>query len=442
MTSMGYRARKIALSIFTVMVAAGVATHVLPLIETLPEDGVSDVEMGMVLEQPSFTDAVSDFVVQGLRRYGENRMLQTDLSEQQLVARFLDESAPLVARKLDAWRLAVLGTNNARAALLNVLQTGSSVMRAVVAEMLGHSRWPDTRAILARLLVEPNSTVANGAVAGLVLLGDDRSVKVLRDALFSNVTDPALRTLIALRLADVQSRAALDALKIAFARRNLPPETWQQVVVSLGRFPFHQTAEVFRSVVNNQALSAELKTAAVEVLINAGQTSLPFLTDLAVKHADADLRASAAWAVGMHPNTGLLGEQLAQSVKNEANAEVRRRLYESLMRQDAIPVDELLDQALTEEDTATQVAAANMLAVAVGQADASASVQRRFDDQAVPYLQAVALGNDTLNVRYRAVFALTRAGTGSALSALEEIERQGEPQVAALASRSVERYTQ
>lgn len=315
-------------------------------------------------------------------------------------------------------------------------------MRAVVAEMLGYSRWSRVRTLLAGLLAEPNRVVAGSAVAGLVLLGDDNAVRLLRDTLINDAADADLRSLIALRLADVQTRAALDALKNAFARTDLPPEIFQQVVVSLGRFPFSQTAEVFRSVIDNPTLSSEFHAEAAEALVDAGQAALPFLSDLATRHAEAEVRASAAWAVGMHPDTGQLGQQLAELVKNEADAEVRRRLYESLMRQDTIPADQLMDHALTEADTATRVAAANMLAVAVGQTATSQALQQRFDTEEVPDLQAIALGGDTLNVRYRAVFALVRAGTESALSALEEIERHGEPQVAALAGRSVAQHTQ
>lgn len=403
-------------------------------------DKVDEITAVSEMEPTSFASAVSDFVVQRIRQQRENQLLQTDLSEKQLIARFLDESMPLATRKLDARRLAVLDSEKARAALLSVLQSGDRKIRAAVAEMLGYSRWEEVRTLLSRLLTEPDQLVAGGAVAGLVLLGDDQAVRLLRETLFNPDADPSVRHLIAWRLADVQSRAALEALKSAFMELDLPSEIRQQLIVSLGRFPFSQTAEVFRNVVDNPTLDSEFRTAATEALIDAGQSALPFLTDLASRHSDAEVRASAAWALGMHPQTGNLGEQLAASVKNEVDADVRRRLYESLMRQDQIPVDQLLEHALNEEDIASRVAAANMLAVAVGQISSSRALQQRFDAEAVPNLQNIALGNQSLNIRYRAVFALARAGTESALSALQEIERQGEPQVAALAARNVARH--
>lgn len=434
------RTWKVSILTGTVVLMAGMVVCIPSFLAPSSHGNVVDNLASTELDSESFASSIAKFAFQHLQQHHQNQLLQTDLSERQLIARFLDPTTAFALRKLDAWRLAVLDSEQARDALLNVLQTGNEEMQAAVAEMLGHSRWPRVRALLAGLLVEPNRVVAGGAVAGLVLLADDDAVQLLRSQLLNQSTDADLRRLIALRLADVQTRAALEALKSAFASPDLPLEIRQQVVVSLGRFPFAQTADVFRGVIDNPDVSNEFKVEAVEALTDAGQAALPFLTDLVSQHEDAEVRASAAWAVGMHPETGRLGEQLTESVKTEADTEVRRRLYESLMRQDIIPADQLLDNALSETNTATRVAAANMLAVAVGQAESSQALQQRFDTDAVPALQAIALGDDSVNVRYRAVFALIRAGTESALSALEEIERHGEPQVASLAGRGVARH--
>jgi len=387
--------------------------------------------------QTDINTLVIGYLADHIKRNKESELLQTDLSEQELIARFLDESAPLATRKLDAWRLAVLGTDNAKQALLSVLQNGSAAMRAIVAEMLGHSRWPEVPDILGRLLSEENPLIARGAVSGLVLFGGKQSVSILRNALLAETTDPALRSFIASRLGDIQTAEALAALKTAFSAPSLPEETLRNLVASLGKFPFKETADLFRQTLADPSLSAEFKAEATESLIKAGKGSLAFLNDLAADHADPKIRASAAWAAGAHPNTGNLGGQLAPLLQSEANDEVRRRLYEAMMRQTDIPAASLLNQALAETGTATRVAAANMLAMALQQSDADSALQRSYDARVVPQLLDTALSDASLNLRYRAVFALARAGTGTAVGALQTIERQGDPQIADLAARKV-----
>jgi len=380
---------------------------------------------------------VIGFLADHIKRNQESELLQTDLSEQELIARLFDDSAPLATRKLDAWRLAVLGTDNAKQALLSVLQNGSVAMRAVVAEMLGHSRWPEVPDILGRLLFEKNPLIARGAVSGLALLGDKKSISILRAALLEGTADPALRNFIASRLGDMQSAEALAALKAAFSEPSLPEETLRNLIASLGKYPFKETADLFRQTLAAPSLSAEFKAEATEALIKAGKGSLAFLSDLAAGHGDPKIRASAAWAAGAHPNTGNLGGQLAPLLQSEANDEVRRRLYEAMMRQTDIPAAALLNQALAETETATRVAAANMLAMALQQSDADSALQRSYDERVVPQLLDTALSDTSLNLRYRAVFALARAGTGTAVGALQTIEQQGDPQIAGLAGRKI-----
>jgi hypothetical protein len=107
------------------------------------------------------------------------------------------------------------------------------------------------------------------------------------------------------------------------------------------------------------------------------------------------------------------------------------------MRQDNIPSQQLLEQVITEQDAATKVAAANMLAMSLHQSGADAMVQQSFNQEIVPDLIATALGGYSTNLRYRAVFALVRAGTADANSALTIISQQAEPRIADLANRSL-----
>lgn len=378
-----------------------------------------------------------DFIAEHLKQNKEQSLLQNGLSEQELIARLLNESASLDIRKLDAWRLAVLGTPNARLALLSLLENGSDAMRAIVAEMLGHGRWADIPELLAPLFQEHNLKISRGAVSGLILHGGAKSMEILRDLLLNETTDEAIKRYTAYRLGNVQTAAALETLKTAISMPSLSEETFRHIAVSLGKFPFQQTSGIFRQIMDNPRLSSELKTDAAESLIQAGKASLPFLREISAANADPEVRASAAWAAGAHPNTGHLGRQFADLLQSEAHDDVRRRLYESMMRQTDIPADTLLDRALTETKTATRVAAANMLAMALQQPGTGAAVQHRYDQKIVPQLLATALSDESINLRYRAVFALTRAGTETAAAALRTIEQQGDPQISGLAGRKI-----
>lgn len=404
-------------------------------------DARENVELSDSDEDASLRAQIGNMIVgyaaEQFKHQRESELLHSNLSEQELIARLLDESSPLATRKLDAWRLAVLGGDNAKLALLSVLQNGSDAMRAIVAEMLGHGRWPDVPDILGRLLSEENTLVARGAVSGLALLGNKKALAILRDTLLNGAGAEALLSFIAYRLGDIQTPEALDALKTAFARPSMPEETLRNVVASLGKYPFQHTSAIFRQIVADSQLSSEFKAEATESLIRAGKGALAFLRETAADHADPRVRASAAWTAGAHPNTGRLSQPLTELLSVEADDEVRRRLYEAMMRQADIPAAALLDRALSETTAATRVAAANMLAVSLQQPNTGAEVQNRYDLQIVPQLLATALSDESLNLRYRAVFALARAGTETALTALKTIQQQGEPQIAGLAGRNI-----
>lgn len=384
----------------------------------------------------SFTDMATGYIQRHIKQKIEDTALQTDLSAEQLIARFLNDGTPMSIRKIDAWRLVKLGTEEAKAALLQALAIESSELRAAIAEAIGRSQWHDAGEILSELLTEQDAEVQRGAIYGLALLGDNTSIELLRTLLLAENTDEAIRSYTALRLGDVQTETALNALKAA-TTMPLPEDTLLNVITSLAKFPFEQTGEVFRSIFTNGQANSELISEATEALASSDKHVLPFLLDTVRDYPDADVRASAAWAAGFNANTGSLAQPLAQLVLQEPDDEVRRRLYEALMRQDAIPSQQLLEQAITEVDPATRIAAANMLAVSLHQTTTDSVVQQDFNQAVVPDLMATALGDFSTNLRYRAVFALVRAGTADAESALTTISLQAEPQIAELAKHSI-----
>ncbi len=384
----------------------------------------------------SFSDAALHYIARHIRQKIEDDALETDLSETDLIARFLNDDTPMSVRKIDAWRLARLGSNEAKAALLQALSYGSSALRAATAEALGQSKWPDAEKILSELLIEQDANVLRGVISGLASIGTLTAVQSLQTLLFSENTDEAIRSFTALRLGDVQTDAALTLLKTAMTSP-LSEDTLINVVASLAKYPFEQTTDIFQRILADDHASPELKTEATEGLANADKKALPFLLDTAGHNPDADIRASAAWAAGFNANTGKLGAQLAALVQREPDEDVRRRLYESLMRQDTIPSQNLIEHVLTENDPATRIAAANMVAMSLHQNDTDSTMEQRFNNDIIPDLLSTALGEFNTNLRFRAVFALVRSGTTDAASALNIISQQGDPQVAELANRSL-----
>ncbi|MCX7098049.1 MAG: HEAT repeat domain-containing protein [Methylococcales bacterium] len=382
-------------------------------------------------------NAAIHYVTQYLQQKLEDETLATDLNPEQLIARFLNEATAMAVRKIDAWRLAKLASPEAKAALLQVLQFGPEVLRAAVAEALGHGPWADASNILKELLAsEQNPVVLKGAISGLAFIGTDDAISPLTALLLNEQTDAAIRKFIALKLGDVQTGAAFEALLNA-TYLGLPEDILQSVTAGLAKYPFEQTGDIYRKLLADQQLSALFKAEATEALAGADKKALPFLLETAAHFPDAEVRASAAWAAGFNPESGHLGKQLSKLVQVEPDEEVRRRLYEALMRQDAIPSQELLAQALAENDPATRVAAANMLAISLQQPGSDGISQQRFNQEAVPDLVATALGDYNTNLRFRAVFALARAGTADAKAALASISRQGGPQIAELANSAL-----
>lgn len=195
----------------------------------------------------SLTDVASSYIRRHLKQSIEDSALQTDLSAEQLIARFLSDETPMSIRKVDALRLARLGSVDAKSALLKALVSGASELRAAVAEAIGRSQWSDAGDILRELLTEQDTVVLRGAISGLALLGDNAAIESLQMLLLAENTDEMIRTYIASKLGDVQTEAALNTL-IAATAVSLTEETLLNVVTSLAKYPFEQTGEIFKDI--------------------------------------------------------------------------------------------------------------------------------------------------------------------------------------------------
>ena len=212
----------------------------------------------------------------------------------------------------------------------------------------------------------------------------------------------------------------------------------QEVLLgSLGHFPFAQIAETWKTFLADPSTPSGLRAAAAEALSNSSADAVPFLESLASADREADVREMAAWALSTQAPGGALGSKIAQMLPLEPEPDVRRRLYESLLVQAENPSESVLQVIEQEDDPAARVAAMNAAGDAVGRKQSS-SLAATFDSQMVPELQAVALGNSSPNLRMRAVFALRRAGTPAALTALANISQTTAPEIATAARNGLQ----
>lgn len=299
-----------------------------------------------------------------------------------------------------------------------------------LADVMNDIGWSDavrTEAALG-VLKAGNETDALTAIRGLAAIGGDANT----DRLAGMVHDASLaqdrRLAAALGLGIIGTAQAGDELIAAFGEFS-DPEIHAQLLDTLGYFPFPQIEEMWTEYLGASDTPAPLRTAAVEALANSSPEAAPFLLNTARSDLDPDVREAAAWALSAHAPNGDLGPGLADLASNEPEADVRRRLYEALPAQAENPAASLQNLIQSETDTAARVAGFNALGDAVRR-NPSASIAGWFDTTVVPELTQIALSPETLNIRMRAVFALRRAGTPAALTALGQISHTETPPIA------------
>ncbi|MEK7952953.1 HEAT repeat domain-containing protein [Luteolibacter soli] len=365
------------------------------------------------------------------RRQIEAKYMKTGLSLRETIERFLDEGTDLAARRDFAFRLAREGTPEALAALQHVLGTASPADLEHMLWLIGRAGNPATIPLLESLVRHTDESVARAAIRALGLIGNDTAVRLVADLLANPTCPEALRIEAAVTLGTVQTTTAQLALTETFAR--LPSgEVASEILHGLGRYDFDRVAPVFRSYLSSPTASGELRIVAVEALAKSSADAVPFLLEVARADTDPEVRASAAWAISTHQTAERFGNRLTEMAEDEAEVEVRRRLYEAMVNQSDTSAGRIFPLVLAEEDTAARIAGLNALGASVHQ-DPSSSAALDFDERLVPELQRLATSPNSLNLQIRAVFALRRAGTPAAREALARIESDAPPQVASAA---------
>jgi len=377
--------------------------------------------------------AVGRGIERHLRGRREARRLMSGIGDDEAIARFLDPHTDLAERRVYAYRLAATGSRAAIAALRAVLETAPPEDRAFIVQLIGSTGNRAVKRHLRPFLADADERVVRAAVRGLAAIGGADVAEELARLVRASDGVEGVRIEAAIALGEMGTAAARRALIDALALAPSTPVA-AQMVESLGRFRFARVEATFEGLLARPETPPDLRVAAVEALARSNREAVPFLLRVAGDDADPEVRAAAAWASGMHGGR-TIGPQLVELAERERDADVRRRLYESLLPQTEVPIERLVPAIVGEHDVAARVAGFNAVAAVVGR-DRAAPIAGAFDADLVPQLLRVAAADNSVNVRMRAVFALRRAGTPVAHDALAAIATQdGVPPPVATAAR-------
>ena len=360
--------------------------------------------------------------------------VDAQVSAKDLIKALKNNSLPMSERKAAIQALAKLGTPEAIAALKEALTGGSDELRVAVAEGLGECASPDCAAMLLGLLKDPSEAIVQAAIRGLAQLGSPEAVTALAQLLNDPLRSSDLRIEAATGLGNVNGPGAMDAL--SRAAMNLGDEDLvTQVLNTIGGRDFSETQAFFQKYMGS-AVSSDLRVAAIESLWQAKGDPTAFLAGY-ISDSDAEVRASAAWAMSATDATGNAGPQLLASLQGEQDADVRRRLYQALGNQESFDTSTALALVQRETDPTARLAGMDLLAKTLHD-NPTPELQSFFDQTAAPALKNTALAGETGGERMAAVIALIRASTPSAMSALQDLAQQStDPRVKDSAAKAV-----
>ena len=272
------------------------------------------------------------------------------------------------------------------------------------------------------------------AVQALAELGSSEAVAALAELLNDLLQSVDLRSEAATGLGGINGPEAMHAL--AQAATTVGDEhVVTQVLSAIGRRDFSETQAFFRQYLGS-GVPSDLRVAAVESLAQAKGDPVAFLAGY-ISDPDANVRASAAWAISATEATGRAGPQLIASLQGEQDPEVRWRIYQALANQESFDTSAALVLVQRETDPAARIAGMDLLGSSLRD-NPTPAVQKFFDQTAAPALKNTALTGEDNSQRIAAVMALFHASTPAAMSALQELAQQAtDPRVQQSAAKIV-----
>ena len=366
----------------------------------------------------------------------ETNYLRTVLNEDEIIDRFLSKNTPVSIKRLDAWRLAIFNTRASYETLIKGINSDNPELRAAIAMALGHSNFPEARDLIRQLLLDLDECVVRGAIKGMALFEDSDAVATITEVLNDQERSEMVQIEAALALGNIDHASSLNVLLTAY-HDGQSEELSDAIVTGLGRFPFEKTETFFRDIVSANQTPLDVRIVAVESLASSTREAIPFLLETAENSDDPELRESAGWTIGINANTGKFAKELSDLLNIEPDQNVRRRLYESMLTQEDVPIDDIMPLVLSETNPAAKIAGAHAMAVAIRQNSKNTATATAFNEKMVPSLRSRALGHGSLNLRLRTIFALRTARTRDAIEALKEISLVKDQRVAGAAKRAL-----
>jgi len=344
--------------------------------------------------------------------------LNLDPATARLIKELSDPTRPLKARRQQAREWARLGTEHAIPSLQATLQADlPPYVKAAIGEGLGENPHPEAMPLLLEMTRDSDETAARGAIRGLALRGDADSAHALENVLFNEHLAESVRSEAALALGDISQPAALATLTRAASEWPEQPLT-ESVLEGLGKRPFSETEEFFRSYFASPSLSSESKVTAVEALGNSFGQAQSLLLNLA-GDPDPEIRAAAAWSL-ISSSDSDLSAPLISLLQQEPVPSVRSRLYEALANQDGADISAVLGLVQKESDPQARIRALAALATTF-HSTPSTEALAYFNDTAVPELKQTALTDQSAQNRLSSVTVLAQARTPGSTAALTEI---------------------
>jgi len=336
------------------------------------------------------------------------------------------------ARINAARRLAGVGSNEALAALKEVLLTGPDELRAAIAEALGNCPHPECPFILLGLLADRSEAVVRAAVRGLARQDSIQALDALNRLLHDSTKALSVRCEAAAGLASMRQPAAMEALSRA-AMLNNDEAILSQLLDGVADHPIGESRDFFQNYLRSPHVSTDLKVTALEALGQTPGEVGSFLADY-LRNPDPELRAAAAWALSTADDPGSLASQLMPLLQSESDPEVRRRLYQALGNQENVDWQTILPALQRETDAIARLAGLELLAGLLRndilQNRSSEQQLAYFDQTVVPELKTAALSGRSSEIRKQAIIALKRAGTPAALEAVQHVNQHAGDQIA------------
>ena len=287
----------------------------------------------------------------------------TSISLDDLAIILRDPAQPMKARIKAANSLLANGSNEALAVIKEVLRDGPSALRAAIAEGLGTCSNPESYSLMYGLLGDSDESVAMGAVRGLANEGSLRAANALSQKLYDATAPLNVRCEAALGLGSVDQPGTLDTLTRAAVTMS-DEDIVTQVLNALGSRPLTETKGFIESYLKSPNVSTDLKVAALEALGESREDPSSLLLSYAA-NPDAELRASAAWAISNVETPGKAQEQLLAWLKGETDPTVRVRLFQALGTQDSIDVASIQALLGNESNPTARTAGLYLLAQAL-----------------------------------------------------------------------------